>query len=107
MLFRSTDISVIKDTKLKENVALQFRAEFFNLFNHTNWGLPIPGNGTANLYSSFSANPAAAGYGSGTVIPGATVNGNQVKAIPNAVAGKILYTAGAPRLVQFALKLTF
>ena len=44
--FNNTDISVIKDTKLKENVALQFRAEFFNLFNHTNWGLPIPGNGT-------------------------------------------------------------
>jgi len=83
--FNNTDVSVIKDTKIKENVALQFRAEFFNLFNHVNWGLPIPGNGTANLFAAFS-------------------NKNPV---PNANAGKIFYTASQPRLIQFALKLTF
>ena len=31
------DVSFLKRTQLTERVALQFRAEFFNLFNHTQW----------------------------------------------------------------------
>jgi hypothetical protein len=31
------DLSFSKRTLLRENVALQFRAEFFNLFNHAQW----------------------------------------------------------------------
>ena len=31
------DVSFSKRTMLKENIQLQFRAEFFNLFNHTQW----------------------------------------------------------------------
>ncbi|MCC6391747.1 MAG: hypothetical protein IT167_14200, partial [Bryobacterales bacterium] len=31
------DLSFSKRTDLRENIALQFRAEFFNLFNHTQW----------------------------------------------------------------------
>jgi hypothetical protein len=31
------DMALIKNTKLSESVALQFRAEAFNLFNHTNF----------------------------------------------------------------------
>src|SRR5262245_61240083 len=34
------DFSVTKTTKLSERFSLQFRAEFFNLFNHTNFSLP-------------------------------------------------------------------
>jgi hypothetical protein len=34
------DLSVLKDTKIKEAVTLQFRAEFFNLPNHPNFGNP-------------------------------------------------------------------
>ena len=30
------DMSLRKDTRLRENLNLQFRAEFFNLLNHTN-----------------------------------------------------------------------
>ncbi|WP_433983592.1 carboxypeptidase-like regulatory domain-containing protein [Tunturiibacter empetritectus] len=40
--FVNTDFSVIKDFALpRENTGLQFRAEFFNLFNHTQFGLPV------------------------------------------------------------------
>ncbi|HTR48102.1 MAG TPA: hypothetical protein VMM16_12025 [Verrucomicrobiae bacterium] len=30
------DISILKNTKLKEKLSMQFRAEFFNLINHFN-----------------------------------------------------------------------
>jgi hypothetical protein len=36
------DFSVMKDTAISERVNLQFRAEFFNLFNNTNFGPPNP-----------------------------------------------------------------
>jgi len=38
--FSNTDFSVIKNTKLGEQVRMQFRAEFFDLFNHANFGQP-------------------------------------------------------------------
>jgi len=31
------DLSFSKRTEIRENIALQFRAEFFNLFNHAQW----------------------------------------------------------------------
>jgi hypothetical protein len=34
------DLSVLKDTRIKERVTVQFRAEFFNLPNHANLGGP-------------------------------------------------------------------
>jgi hypothetical protein len=69
--FVNTDFSVIKRFKLPwENMDLNFRTEFFNLFNHAQFGLPV---------ADFSA----VGFGSAN----STVNN--------------------PRLVQFALKLTF
>lgn len=38
--FRDIDFAILKDTKLRENMNLQFRAEFFNIFNFDNYGLP-------------------------------------------------------------------
>jgi hypothetical protein len=38
--FSNTDFSIIKDTRLTERVRTQFRAEFFDLFNHANFGQP-------------------------------------------------------------------
>jgi hypothetical protein len=37
-----TDISLMKNTRLSERCHLQFRAEFFNLPNHPNFGTPNP-----------------------------------------------------------------
>ena len=38
--FNNTDFSVTKSTKLGEKAYLQFRSEFFDLFNHPNLGQP-------------------------------------------------------------------
>jgi hypothetical protein len=74
------DTSAVKDTRLNERFRLQFRAEFFNILNHPNWGLP----GTA----AFLQAPG----GGGTLNP---------------VAGKITTLATTMREIQFALKVIF
>ncbi len=38
--FQNVNFSVVKNTLLNEDLNLQFRAEFFNLFNHPNFDLP-------------------------------------------------------------------
>jgi hypothetical protein len=35
-----TDFAAIKNFKIRENTSVQFRAEFFNIFNNVNFGLP-------------------------------------------------------------------
>ena len=46
--FVNTDFSVVKNTKITERFNLQFRAEFFDIFNHPNFGNP---NNTATATS--------------------------------------------------------
>jgi len=51
--FSNTDFSILKDTKITERTTLQFRAEFFNLFNQHAFNIPpsilgTPGFGVAN-----------------------------------------------------------
>jgi hypothetical protein len=76
--FVNTDFSVIKQFALPwENMGLNFRAEFFNLFNHTQF-----------------ATPNAAG---GLFVPDFNAS----------AFGAINSTVNNPRLVQFGLKLTF
>ncbi len=43
--FVNTDFSVIKHFPLSERIRLEFRAEFFNLFNHAQFALPGPSTG--------------------------------------------------------------
>ena len=38
--FEQWDFSAIKYFTVHENIKLQFRAEFFNFLNHTNFGIP-------------------------------------------------------------------
>ena len=50
--FVNSDFSAIKQFSLPwENVGLSFRAEFFNLFNHPQFALPVPGSGYADIAS--------------------------------------------------------
>jgi hypothetical protein len=77
--FVNTDFSIIKDFPLsfREGMGLQFRAEFFNLFNHSQFyldGVAGSGEQDINTQSSF---------------------------------GVINNTVNNPRLIQFALKLKF
>ncbi len=64
------DVSVLKDFTIMERARMQFRAEFFNMPNHANFGNP-----SANI------------------------------SVPGTV-GRI-FSAGAPREIQFALKMLF
>jgi hypothetical protein len=49
------DISVSKDTRIRERYNLTFRAEFFNFLNHANFGLPN--------YTLFASNGTRTGSG--------------------------------------------
>jgi carboxypeptidase family protein/TonB-dependent receptor-like protein len=49
------DISFSKRTAIREKISLQFRAEFFNLFNHTQWSGVSASFGAANFGQVTSA----------------------------------------------------
>ncbi len=49
------DVSFSKRTAMGENISLQFRAEFFNLFNHTQWAGVSTVVGAANFGQITSA----------------------------------------------------
>ena len=38
--FQQWDLAINKNFQIRESVRLQFRSEFFNLWNHTNFGIP-------------------------------------------------------------------
>jgi len=73
---KDVDFSVVRNFVIHENLRLQFRAEAFNLLNSVNFGQPGAG---------FAAGSGAAG---------------QVSSVYGVVS-----SAGAPREIQFALKL--
>ena len=73
------DISILKTTKIFENHTLQFRAEFFNAFNHPQFTNPNYGQGAIYALPNFAA-------------------GN---------FGQITSTSVNPRVIQFALKYIF
>ncbi len=75
----NVDTSLFKRIPIREGVTLQFRAEAFNVFNHTNFGLPnqVVFQGNTSNYSYSSS------------------------------AGEITQTATTSRQIQFALKLIF
>jgi outer membrane receptor protein involved in Fe transport len=49
------DVSFSKRTAIRENISLQFRAEFFNLFNHTQWAGVSASLGSATFGQVTSA----------------------------------------------------
>jgi hypothetical protein len=77
------DVSVFKNASISEKVTLQFRSEFFNLLNRTNFGPP-----------------------NATVFTNGTSTASTVPAI-SPTAGLITTTATTSRQIQFGLKLLF
>jgi hypothetical protein len=71
----TTDLSLAKNTAISEKLRLQFRAEFFNVFNRANFGSP-----NAVVFGSASATPSP-------------------------TAGVITSTSTTSRQIQFGLKL--
>ncbi len=72
------DLSLFKNSSLGENRNLQFRAEFFNLFNHANFDIPDE--------------PARQVFSAAGPIPG---------------AGRITETLTSSRQIQFGIKFIF
>jgi Carboxypeptidase regulatory-like domain/TonB dependent receptor len=89
------DLALHRQFHLSERAGLQFRAEAFNVFNHPNFANP-----------SLSTNPnvafAVPGFGlsQGTLASALTPVGTLGELSP-------LFQIGGPRVLQFALRLTF
>ncbi len=83
------DFAVQRQFKLTERVGLSFRSEFFNIFNHPNFGPPT--NDLTSPLFGYSTQTLASSLGSG----GANGGLNP------------LYQIGGPRSIQLALRLQF
>jgi Carboxypeptidase regulatory-like domain len=59
--FSDTDLSLNKHFAIRENYGIEFRAEAFNAFNHTNFALPIGSVADINNQSTFGVINADAG----------------------------------------------
>jgi hypothetical protein len=92
--FYQTDLAVNKRfTTPIESLKVEFRTEFYNLFNHTNLYLPGTISGTQGTTA------ATIGTG-GTAAPGSIISG-----VPNG-GGQITSTF-QPRIIQFGLKVIY
>ncbi|MBI3477730.1 MAG: carboxypeptidase regulatory-like domain-containing protein [Acidobacteria bacterium] len=92
------DMTVFRNIKLRESTSLEFRAEIFNVFNHTQFRVydPSPnfGNGASNTVSCYGIeNFSAAGDAQTDCLTG------------NAFLHPV--NAHRPRTMQFGLKLSF
>ena len=84
----NVDFSIIKRFPISESKNLEFRAEFFNLFNHVNFANPIS---NFNAVASSNISPTT----------GQIINNNPGD------FGRINSTSNNPRLIQFTVKLNF
>ncbi|HXX27873.1 MAG TPA: carboxypeptidase regulatory-like domain-containing protein [Terriglobales bacterium] len=87
--FKGFDFSVAKNFHFGERYGLQFRAEFFNIFNHPNFANPYGGQ------NGFGLNdPSAAAFGCGC-------------ATPDIAAANPAVGSGGPRSIQLGAKFLF
>jgi hypothetical protein len=90
--FRNVDFSAMKNFRFGERLNMQFRAEFFNLFNHPNFANPFGGqNGWGHNDPSV---PGPGGFGCSC-------------ATPDVAASNPVIGSGGSRAVQLGLKFIF
>jgi hypothetical protein len=92
--YYNVDLSVTKVFKFKERLNIQFRAEFFNLFNRPQIANPFGGPGGDNTYTDPSASAGAGSFGFRPQTPDVTSS--------NPVLG-----SGGARAMQLGLKILF
>jgi len=85
------DTALLKSTRIREGQTLQFRAEFFNMFNHAQFSNPGAAGSLVSLLNVNTIAPSAVCPGGGAC----------------ATAGRITSTAVNPRVIQFGLKYIF
>ena len=73
------DIALLKATKLREGLTMQFRTEFYNAFNHAQFSDPVTGNGSTGFFAN----------------------------VDTSTFGRITKSAVNPRLIQFAVRFVF
>ena len=88
--YRNWDFSVSKAFRVTERFSAQLRGEFFNILNHTNFG--IPGSLLVNAFNNDFSSPGSFG---------------QVPGTPDVVAANPVIGSGGPRNIQLGLKLRF
>jgi hypothetical protein len=90
--FKNMDFSVFKNFAFKERYNAQFRAEFFNIFNHPIVANPYGASNGSGLGVDPGASPSTFGCGCAT---------------PDVAAGNPLIGSGGSRVIQLGLKFTF
>jgi hypothetical protein len=98
----NTDFSAYKNFKVSERVNVQFRMEFFNLFNKAQFRADQLNNqlaGSAVACVNANPDPACAGHAANTVAWNFLGNGQQTFGQANGDRG--------PREIQYALKIIF
>jgi hypothetical protein len=93
--FKQWDFAIYKNTQINERLALQLRADFFNLLNHPNFSSP--------LLPAFIADAGQQGIGTNGVSEGFY----NLTATGDVGIGNPFLGGGAPRGIQLAAKFTF
>ncbi len=93
------DFAVHREFPIHERWKLQFRAELFNILNHPNFGQPV-----GALGGPGALNPQ---FGQSQAILAQALGGSQYSGSVGNGSLSSLYQIGAPRSIQFALKLMF
>ena len=112
--FKNFDFSLVKNTRIREKVDMQFRADFFNIFNHPNFSNPLLPNflvdlETNGLVAPHAGDPKCAlanapnyvgcrAYGQG-LLP--------ITATPDVGIGNPFVGGGGSRNIQLAIRFSF
>jgi hypothetical protein len=91
--YRNWDFAIIKDTRISEQIRLNFRVDFYNFTNHPNFANP--------LLPSFIADAAFNGI---NPVTGNSIGFLPITATSDIGLGNPILGGGGPRSVQFAVK---